>query len=154
MLFADAGQSVASSLFTSHKQTQLSSLNTSTEVLLKRKNLVPGWYQVLLVWTHRDLVLSDAGEEGRSLQALAEMRMASSMAASSPLPPSPLRAGPKHSGRRISSRTTTLAFSSTLSPTGETRCQLKQDIVGACLYPRAAMVQSVCEAHSEQTTNM
>jgi hypothetical protein len=102
--------------------------------------------------SHRDLVLSDAGEEGRSLQALAEMWMASSMAASNPLPPSPLRAGPKHSGRRISSRTTTLAFSSTLSPTGATRCQLKQDIVRACLYPRAAMVQSVWKAHSEGTT--
>lgn len=44
------------------------------------------------------------------------MRMASSMAPSSPEPPSPRRAGPKHSGLRMRRRTTTLAFSSTLSP--------------------------------------
>lgn len=78
--------------------------------------------------SHRDLVLSDVGEEGPSLDASAEIRMASSIAASNPLPPSPRRAGPKHSGRRISSRTTTLAFSSTLSPTGETRYKVKQEI--------------------------
>lgn len=53
---------------------------------------------------------------GPSRAGSSEMRMASSMAASSPEPPSPLRAGPKHSGFRINSRTTTLAFSSTLSP--------------------------------------
>lgn len=53
---------------------------------------------------------------GPSRAGSSEMRMASSMAASSPEPPSPRRAGPKHSGLRINSRTTTLAFSSTLSP--------------------------------------
>lgn len=53
---------------------------------------------------------------GPSLAGSSEILMASSMAASRPLPPSPLRAGPKHSGRRMSRRTTTLAFSSTLSP--------------------------------------
>lgn len=53
---------------------------------------------------------------GPSRAGSSEMRMASSMAASSPEPPSPRRAGPKHSGFRINSRTTTLAFSSTLSP--------------------------------------
>lgn len=53
---------------------------------------------------------------GPSRAGSSEMRMASSMAASSPEPPSPRRAGPKHSGLRMSSRTTTLAFSSTLSP--------------------------------------
>ena len=53
---------------------------------------------------------------GPSLAGSSDILMASSMAASRPLPPSPLRAGPKHSGRRMSSRTTTLAFSSTLSP--------------------------------------
>ena len=55
---------------------------------------------------------------GPSLAGSSEIRMASSMAASNPEPPSPLRAGPKHSGFRMSSRTTTLAFSSTLSPGG------------------------------------
>lgn len=58
---------------------------------------------------------------GPSLAGSSEMRMASSMAASSPEPPSPRRAGPKHSGLRMSSRTTTLAFSSTLSPGGSVR---------------------------------
>lgn len=53
---------------------------------------------------------------GPSLAGSSEILMASSMAASRPFPPSPLRAGPKHSGRRMSRRTTTLAFSSTLSP--------------------------------------
>lgn len=53
---------------------------------------------------------------GPSRAGSSEIRMASSMAASSPEPPSPRRAGPKHSGLRMSSRTTTLAFSSTLSP--------------------------------------
>lgn len=53
---------------------------------------------------------------GPSRAGSSEIRMASSMAASSPEPPSPRRAGPKHSGFRINSRTTTLAFSSTLSP--------------------------------------
>lgn len=48
-----------------------------------------------------------------------EILIAPCMAASSPFPPSPLRAGPKHSGRRMSSLTTTLAFSSTLSPEEE-----------------------------------
>lgn len=55
---------------------------------------------------------------GPSLAGSSEILMASSMAASRPFPPSPLRAGPKHSGRRMSKRTTTLAFSSTLSPGG------------------------------------
>lgn len=55
---------------------------------------------------------------GPSRAGSSEMRMASSMAASSPEPPSPRRAGPKHSGLRMSSRTTTFAFSSTLSPGG------------------------------------
>lgn len=55
---------------------------------------------------------------GPSLAGSSEIRMASSMAASNPEPPSPRRAGPKHSGLRMSSRTTTLAFSSTLSPGG------------------------------------
>ena len=55
---------------------------------------------------------------GPSRAGSSEMRMASSMVASSPEPPSPRRAGPKHSGLRISSLTTTLAFSSTLSPGG------------------------------------
>ncbi len=55
---------------------------------------------------------------GPSLAGSSEILMASSMAANRPAPPSPLRAGPKHSGRRINRRTTTLAFSSTLSPAG------------------------------------
>lgn len=55
---------------------------------------------------------------GPSRAGSSEILMASSMAASSPLPPSPRSAGPKHSGRRMSRRTTTLAFSSTLSPAG------------------------------------
>ena len=45
--------------------------------------------------------------------------MAPCMAANRPFPPSPRRAGPKHSGRLMSSLTTTLAFSSTLSPKGK-----------------------------------
>lgn len=53
---------------------------------------------------------------GPSLAGSSEIFMASSIAAKSPLPPSPLSAGPKHSGRLIRRRTTTLAFSSTLSP--------------------------------------
>lgn len=53
---------------------------------------------------------------GPSLAGSSEILMASSMAASRPLPPSPRSAGPKHSGRRMRRRTTTLAFSSTLSP--------------------------------------
>lgn len=57
---------------------------------------------------------------GPSLAGSSEILMASSMAASRPLPPSPLSAGPKHSGLLISSRTTTLAFSSTLSPESRT----------------------------------
>lgn len=71
--------------------------------------------------SHRDLVLPDVGEDGPSREASPEIRMASSIAASNPLPPSPRRAGPKHSGRRISRRTTTLAFSSTLSPEGNNK---------------------------------
>lgn len=55
-------------------------------------------------------------DPGRSRAGVSEILMASFMAASSPFPPSPRRAGPKHSGRRISSLTTTLEFSSTLSP--------------------------------------
>lgn len=47
--------------------------------------------------------------------------MASSIADNNPSPPSPRRAGPKHSGRRMRSLTTTLAFSSTLSPNKQTR---------------------------------
>lgn len=54
--------------------------------------------------------------EGRSRAGFSEILMAPCMAASSPFPPSPRRAGPKHSGRLMSSLTTTLAFSSTLSP--------------------------------------
>lgn len=53
---------------------------------------------------------------GPSLAGSSDILMASSIAASRPLPPSPLSAGPKHSGRRMRRRTTTLAFSSTLSP--------------------------------------
>lgn len=59
---------------------------------------------------------------GPSLAGSSEILMASSIAASRPFPPSPLRAGPKHSGRRMSRRTTTLAFSSTLSP-ARSRCE-------------------------------
>lgn len=55
-------------------------------------------------------------EPGRSKAGVSEILMASFMAASKPFPPSPRRAGPKHSGRRMSSLTTTLEFSSTLSP--------------------------------------
>lgn len=55
---------------------------------------------------------------GPSLAGSSDILMASSMAANRPLPPSPLRAGPKHSGLRMRRRTTTLAFSSTLSPAG------------------------------------
>lgn len=77
--------------------------------------------QVVLLWsgpeTHCSLRRS-LRTPGPSRAGSSEMRMASSMAASSPEPPSPRRAGPKHSGLRISSRTTTLAFSSTLSPGG------------------------------------
>lgn len=65
------------------------------------------------------LLPSEEGE-GPSLDRSFEILMASSMADSRPSPPSPRRAGPKHSGRRMSSLTTTLAFSSTLSP-GQTR---------------------------------
>lgn len=65
--------------------------------------------------SYRFLVLSDVGE-GPSLEASWEILMASSIAANNPSPPSPRRAGPKHSGLRIRSLTTTLAFSSTLSP--------------------------------------
>lgn len=54
--------------------------------------------------------------EGRSRVGFSEILIASCIAASKPFPPSPLRSGPKHSGRRIRSLTTTLAFSSTLSP--------------------------------------
>jgi hypothetical protein len=59
--------------------------------------------------------------EGRSRAGFSEILMALCMAANRPFPPSPRRAGPKHSGRLMSSLTTTLAFSSTLSP-GEERC--------------------------------
>lgn len=55
-------------------------------------------------------------EPGRSRAGVSEILMASFMAASNPFPPSPRSAGPKHSGRRMSSLTTTLEFSSTLSP--------------------------------------
>lgn len=65
--------------------------------------------------SHSVLLLSDVGE-GPSLERSWEILIASSIAANNPSPPSPRRAGPKHSGRRISSLTTTLAFSSTLSP--------------------------------------
>lgn len=62
------------------------------------------------------VLLASAMGEGPSLVGSSEILMASSMAARRPFPPSPLKAGPKHSGRRIRSLTTTLAFSSTLSP--------------------------------------
>lgn len=58
---------------------------------------------------------------GPSLAGSSDILMASSIAAKRPLPPSPLRAGPKHSGLRMRRRTTTLAFSSTLSPTAKKR---------------------------------
>lgn len=67
------------------------------------------------VMSYSVLLLSEEGE-GPSLDRSCEILMASSMADSRPSPPSPRRAGPKHSGRRMSSLTTTLAFSSTLSP--------------------------------------
>lgn len=54
---------------------------------------------------------------GPSLAGSSDILIASSIAARSPLPPSPLKAGPKHSGLRMRRRTTTFAFSSTLSPT-------------------------------------
>lgn len=58
---------------------------------------------------------------GPSLAGSSDILMASSIAAKRPLPPSPLRAGPKHSGLRMRRRTTTLAFSSTLSPIANER---------------------------------
>lgn len=61
-------------------------------------------------------VLTTAGVLGKSRAGSSAILMASFMPASRPWPPSPLSAGPKHSGRLISSFTTTLAFSSTLSP--------------------------------------
>lgn len=64
---------------------------------------------------------------GPSRAGSSEILMASSMAARRPFPPSPLRAGPKHSGRRISKRTTTLAFSSTLSPVRGNRAHAGQN---------------------------
>lgn len=73
------------------------------------------------VMSYNVLLLSEEGE-GPSLDRSCEILMASSMADSRPSPPSPRRAGPKHSGRRMSSLTTTLAFSSTLSP-GRTRAE-------------------------------
>lgn len=57
--------------------------------------------------------------DGPSLAGSSDILMASSIAANRPLPPSPLRAGPKHSGLRMRRRTTTFAFSSTLSPKRE-----------------------------------
>lgn len=89
-----------------------------------------GWCEEAARGSGRVVVLSRKGQEthssrrrslrtpGPSLAGSSEMRMASSMVASSPELPSPRRAGPKHSGLRISRRTTTLAFSSTLSPGG------------------------------------
>lgn len=61
-------------------------------------------------------VVTPSGVLGRSRAGSSEILMASLMVASRPWPPSPLKAGPKHSGRLIRSFTTTLAFSSTLSP--------------------------------------
>ncbi len=69
-----------------------------------------------LVFIAYSVLLSSVVGDGPSLPGSSEIFMASSIAASNPFPPSPRRAGPKHSGRRIRSRTTTLAFSSTLSP--------------------------------------
>lgn len=82
-------------------------LKTDVEELVQQSNICPR-----STYMKRRSFLT----VGPSLAGSSEILMASSMAASRPLPPSPLRAGPKHSGRRIRSRTTTLAFSSTLSP--------------------------------------
>lgn len=84
---------------------------------------------------------------GPSRAGSSEMRMASSMVASSPEPPSPRRAGPKHSGLRISSRTTTLAFSSTLSPGGS---QGRGVLVSPCPgpLPNSPRPQGKCQASS------
>lgn len=83
-------------------------------------HLVTSCYTVFLSYMKR---LSFLGV-GPSLAGSSEILMASSMAANSPAPPSPLRAGPKHSGLRIRRRTTTLAFSSTLSPTEEATAEI------------------------------
>lgn len=74
------------------------------------------------VTSYSVLLLSDEGE-GPSLERSWEILMASSIADNNPSPPSPRRAGPKHSGRRMRSLTTTLAFSSTLSPNNQTRAE-------------------------------
>lgn len=64
---------------------------------------------------YRGFLIPDLGN-GLSLERSCDIFIASFIAASKPSPPSPRRAGPKHSGRRMRSLTTTLAFSSTLSP--------------------------------------
>lgn len=74
--------------------------------------------------------MTTVGVLGRSRAGSSEILMASFMAASRPWPPSPLRAGPKHSGRLISSFTTTLAFSSTLSPGIEIKQGNAQAFIG------------------------
>lgn len=75
------------------------------------------WFDKLcLIYMAYTSQLTPCTEPGRSKAGVSEILMASLMAASKPFPPSPLRAGPKHSGRRMSSLTTTLEFSSTLSP--------------------------------------
>lgn len=66
--------------------------------------------------------LTPCTEPGRSSAGVSEILRASFMAASRPFPPSPRSAGPKHSGRRMSSLTTTLEFSSTLSPEAQRPC--------------------------------
>lgn len=71
-------------------------------------------------------VVTPSGVLGRSRAGSSEILMASFMAASRPWPPSPLKAGPKHSGRLMRSFTTTLAFSSTLSPWDAKRKQGKK----------------------------
>lgn len=73
-------------------------------------------------------VVTPSGVLGRSRAGSSEILMASFMVAIRPWPPSPLKAGPKHSGRLIRSFTTTLAFSSTLSPWTQTR-EEQQELV-------------------------
>lgn len=74
-------------------------------------------------------VVTPSGVLGRSRAGSSEILMASFMVAIRPWPPSPLKAGPKHSGRLIRSFTTTLAFSSTLSPWTQTQREEQQELV-------------------------
>lgn len=105
---------------------QIFLLQFSNKCVNYEESVVEVRWQMLIHHTETFYLLSTWSEElssypvltplGRSRAGSSEILMASFMAASKPWPPSPLSAGPKHSGRLIRSFTTTLAFSSTLSP--------------------------------------